>query len=222
MRRRWLYLIGALVLVLGLSAPAGAAKPQCDPDLPNYTPKHPQCQSDDSSEELPPGGTVCDPGDYPEGIDGVQYDDFTFTLGSGDGPFQASVCVDVVSNEGPWSVTITGHGAKNMVIIPRDSAGPGESCGGYRRHSSGQIYGSSPLVLGFGGVVPAATINACGVEFAEWVDLTTPGLIPEVHCAAFDEAGRCLVTEQVDVTHPLVLLVHLSGSGSTTFEVDLP
>lgn len=216
--RRLMIMVVALALPLAMATTASGAPDCTDPKFAD----NPACTDPDPDPQEPPaGGTVCDPAAYPADIDGVQYDDFTFTLSS-EKVSMTTVCIDVVSDEGPWSVTITGEGAKYLVIWPRDSAGAGDSCGGYRLRGSGQIYGSNPLVLGGDdGVVPAATINACGVEFAEWVDLDTPGLDPEL-CADFDGAGQCLVTEQVDVIHPLALLVSLQGRGSTTFEVDLP
>jgi len=88
-----------------------------------------------------------------------------------------------------------------------------------------QAHGSSPHILGYSGSVPAATINACGAEWAEWVDIDLPGPDPDAHCAAFfDDGDQCLVTEELpDVPHPLVLQVFMqSGGGSTTFAVDLP
>ena len=86
------------------------------------------------------------------------------------------------------------------------------------------IYGSNPLVLGYDGDIPAATINASGVDFAEWVDFDFYRL-DEGHCSAYkDDGTMCEVTEQVDVGHPLVLQAFLRGSadGVTTFKVDLP
>jgi hypothetical protein len=170
---------------------------------------------------------VCDPSDYPEGIDGIQSDDFTFTLsGKQDG-----ACIDVVSVEGPWEVTITGEGARYLGIIPRDSIGPGDSCGGYLLRREGNIYGSNPLFLGYDGFLPAATINACGTDFGEWVDIGLGGLDPRLvaddgggDCAAI-EGDLCFVTERIgDVEHPLVLQAFLSGSadGTTTIKVVLP
>lgn len=209
---------------LVIAFPAGAVKPQCDDTLPGYTPKHPSCNKDDPADETPIGATVCDPAEYPPGIEGVQEYDFDFTL-SGK---QAGACIDVISKEGPWKVTIGGHGARQLGIIPRDSSGPGDSCGGYLLRSKAIIYGSNPLTLGYEGVIPAATINACGTQYGEWVDIGLDGLDPTLvteggDCAVIEE-GLCFVTEQVDVTQPLVLLAFLGGSadGLTTFHVDLP
>ena len=218
-------LIGAIVVLMAV--PAGADKRDCSA----YPDGHSQaCQPDDPTPEPIGGGTVCDPADYPfyplgdelVQIDGVQYDDFTFTLFGN----QAYACIDVISKEGPWTVTITGSGARSLALIPRDSIAPGDSCGGYVMRRAANIYGT--LILGYEGSVPAATINACGTDFGEWVNIGMDGLDPAPvadggDCAAID-GDRCLVTTRSDVEHPLVLQALLGGSrdGTTIFEVDLP
>lgn len=216
----FLFLVTAMMLIVAL--PAGAGKPDCSD--PRTT--HPPCDKGDAGDETL-HGTVCDPDDYPNNLDGqqivgVQEDDFAFTL-SGK---QDSACIDVVSVEGRWEVTITGDGARYLGVIPRDSISPGDSCGGYLLRSEGDIYGGEPLILGYAGFLPAATINACGVDFAEWVDFGSYGL-DESYCSAYNDDGTmCEVAEKVDVTHPLVLQAFLRGSADpdrvTTFEVDLP
>lgn len=218
----------ALFALVVAAVPAGAEKPDCDPESPGYTADHPSCDKDEPPGEEIAGGTMCDPAEYPadlrdldgELIVGVPNVDFTFTL-SGK---QDDACIDVISSEGPWQVTITGKGARSLGVIPRDSIGPGDSCGGWLLRST--IYdhdASDPLILGHEGSVPAATINACGVAFAEWVDIGLEGLTPDEDCVALD-GDLCLVEDQLAVTHPLVLQVFLRGSasGSTTFHVDLP
>ncbi len=181
---------------------------------------------------------MCDPADSPGDIeyvdgapipiDGVWKDDFTFTLGGK----QDGTCIDVISAPGPWHVTITGEGARYLGVIPRDSIGPGDSCGGWLLRSTIYDYGEdNPLILGYFGdddaqSIPAATINACGTDFAEWIELEyLTGSEQQAHCyEGIKTNDKCLVTEQVDVTHPLVLQVFLRGSanGKTIFEVDLP
>jgi hypothetical protein len=162
---------------------------------------------------------MCDPAEYPAGIDGVQTGDFWFTL-AGKKP---GTCIDVLTETaGPWEVTVTGEGARYLGLIPRDSIAPGDSCGGPLLRNEANIYGSSPHILGYDGIVPAATINACGTEWTEWVDIATPGLVPETDCVATD-GDQCLVAAALDVAHPLILQVFMqSGGGSTTFYVDLP
>ncbi len=200
----------AAVLVLAAAVPAGAKKP----DKPGPPP---------SDEIL--AGTMCDPAEYPDGVVGIQTDDFEFTLGGR----QDGTCIDVLTDvAGPWTVTITGDGARYLGVIPRDSIGPGDSCGGYLVRSGIYDHGpGNPLVMGYEGSVPAATINACGTEFGEWVDET---LVDADACVAFDpddgynESGLCQVNDAVPIAHPLVLQVFLKGQAGTTthFVVDLP
>lgn len=216
MRRIWITLL-SVALALAVAAPAGADKPNCDPDDPNYTPGHPTCQ-DDSGDELPFGGTMCNPAEYPEGIDGIQEKDFHFTL-EGKKP---GTCIDVLTDiAGTWEVTVTGEGARYLGIVPRDSIAPGDSCGGWLQRSAANIYKTHTLSA-YGGPMPAATINACGTEWTEWVDIDLPGLVPEVDCVAVD-GDQCLVADALDIPHPLALHVFMqSGGGSTTFYVNLP
>ncbi len=222
MRRFSMIMLLAAALALLMALPAAADKPQCDPNLPDPTPEHSACQDDDPGDDLPMGGTMCDPAEYPAGIEGVQDGDFTFTL-AGKKP---GTCIDVMTSiEGLWEVTVTGEGARYLGLIPRDSIAAGDSCGGWLLRTAANIYGNSPHILGYNGSVPAATINACGTGYAEWVDVDWPGLNLEADCAAFsNDGGECLVTEELpDVPHPLVLQVFMqSGGGSTTFAVDLP
>ena len=166
MRRLPILLVFVLIFALLALVPA-SAKPDC-----GIEPKHPSCPADDPDDPTPEpigGGTVCDPADYPfyvpDGeddelvqIDGVQYDNFTFQL-SGK---QAITCIDVISEEGPWEVTITGSGARNVGVIPRDSIASGDSCGGYLLRKQ-QIY-TTVTLSAYGGDMPAATINACGTD----------------------------------------------------------
>jgi len=216
MRRLSILLVIAIVFAMIALAPVSAGKPDCsDPET-----THPSCNKDDPGDETL-YGTVCDPAEYPPGIVGVQYDDFTFELsGKSD-----SACIDVISVEGPWEVTVTGDGARSLGVIPRDSIGPGDSCGGYLLRSESNIYGSNPLALGYDGVIPAATVNACGVDFAEWVDFDFYNM-DESYCSAYNnDETMCEVTEAVvETTHPLVLQTFLRGSadGVTTVHVDLP
>ncbi len=232
--RRFTIGFTVVVLVLLFASVAGAVPPDpCEKDL-----NHPLCTDPPPSTtttappsttttqpDLPPGGTMCDPDEYPKNpdgtfqIEGIQETDFTFTL-TGKKP---GTCIDVLTTiAGGWEVTVTGEGARYLGLIPRDSIGPGDSCGGYLLRNAANIYGSSPHILGYEGSVPAATINACGAEWAEWVDVALPGLDPEVDCVA-NEGDQCLVADQIGVAHPLVLQVFMqSGGGSTTFHVDLP
>lgn len=205
--RRSLILLLTITVALVLAAPASAGKPNCvEP------PYHPSCPSDDGAEELPAGGTVCDPAteaNHDSWAPGSG-DTFTVTLsGKDDG-----ACIDVLTGERMvWTVDIGGSGARYVGVIPRDSIGPGDSCGGYLMRSESQIY--TTHILGYDGTIPAATVNACGTDFAEWVD---PGVVADDSCVAF-ESELCLVTEATGDPHPLVLQIFMRGNadGATTF-----
>ena len=163
--RRFLFLLLAVLMALVVALPAGAGKPDCS----TYPAGHPQaCQSDDPTPEPIGAGTVCGPDEYPDGIEGIQSADFSFTLGGK----QDGACIDVISTESDpgkgWEVTITGSGAHYLGVIPRDSISAGDSCGGYLLRSEARIY--TTRTLGYDGFMPAATINACGTDFAEWVN----------------------------------------------------
>ena len=183
--RRVLILVVVMALPLALMATAAAKKPDCSLD-----PTHPSC-GEDPSDDVPMGGTVCDPAEYPNGINGVQTNDFTFTLEvASDSTF---ACVDVLSAAGEWKFTVTASRARSLLLVGRDSIAPGDACDAlsFRRDA---IPGSHSLVM------PAATINACGTGYSEWVSLETEGLNPLPvavggDCAAFDDAGQCLVAE---------------------------
>jgi len=212
-----LFVLLFLAMTLIIALPAGAAKPQCDDTLPGYTPEHLSCNKDDPGDETPLYGTMCDPADWPDNARGIQEDDFSFTL-SGK---RDMACVDVISAGGPWKVTIDGEGARALTIIPRDSVSPGDSCGGWVLRNTVYDHGvGNELILGYDGIVPAATINACGLDFPEWVDISLVN--PEICVETVGD--QCLVDEMLDVEHPLVLLTFLSGSrgGVTTISVDLP
>jgi hypothetical protein len=210
-KRLWLILVVVLAVAMSISAPAMGG-PDCDNDK---FADHPLCgNGENPSDDVPIGGTMCDPNQYPPGIDGVQYDDFEFTLSGR----WADTCIDVVSGAGPWTASIIdGSGAQSLGIVGRDSIAPGDACHGQTMKRD-EIYGG---LVEFG--MPAATINACGDGYAEWVSVETDGLDEENHCVAFDDANRCLVTDMVDVTHPLVFHAFMRGSAdaSVTIHVDI-
>jgi hypothetical protein len=99
---------------------------------------------------------------------------------------------------------------------------------GYLLRRYDAIYGSNPLMLGYTGEMPAATVNACGTDDGEWVDTglydVDPILVTDGGDCALLYGDQCLVAVQLDVEHPLVLQAFLSGSadGVTNFYVDLP
>jgi hypothetical protein len=208
--RHLLILMVVLVVALGLAVPA-MGKVDCD-----QRPDHPQCGTgeDPPTHDLPAGGTVCDPANYPDDIV-INEDGFTFTLR----PDDPWACIDVVAAAGEWDITVTGSRARSLLLVGRDSIAPGDACDAlsFRRDA---IYGSHSLAM------PAATINACGTGYPEWVSLETPEF-EESDCVKYDEVaypGQCLVADMVDVTHPLVLQADMSGfsDGWVTIDVTLP
>ena len=104
--RRSLILLLTITVALVLAAPASAGKPNCvEP------PYHPSCPSDDGAEELPAGGTVCDPAteaNHDSWAPGSG-DTFTVTLSN---PVDVPVSVDVntaltgSANAGSLSLTL--------------------------------------------------------------------------------------------------------------------
>lgn len=119
---------------------------------------------------------------------------FSFKLrGSSDG-----VCVDVYA-DGPWHVTGTSSGVSSLSMIPRDSASPGDSCGGIglKRPAAIDLFLPTTIL--------SATVNSCGLAFGEWID-------------------GVLVTTQTGQSHPLAFIVQSTGksNASATIEVQFP
>jgi hypothetical protein len=151
----------------------------------------------------PVGGHTCEE-QAPPGPVVTWADDshFSFTLDRDNG----SACVDVLAPAGPWQVTVEGSGARSLTLVPGDSYSPGDSCGGASLHA-GSIYGTLtlPLPIDTRTKIPAATVNACGVAFGEWI-------------------GEVLVMEQTGDPNPLVFQAFLTGGNkaTATIHVDLP
>jgi hypothetical protein len=119
---------------------------------------------------------------------------FTFTLkGSSD-----AFCVDIEA-DGPWHVTGTASGVTSLSLIPRDSASPGDSCGGasLRRPTAFALYLPTMFTL--------ATVNSCGLQYGEWI-------------------GGVLVTTQTGLPDPLVFIAQMLGKTGAvaTINVDFP
>jgi hypothetical protein len=158
----------------------------------------------------------------------IKYDDFSFVLDRD----TSHECFDVIPPEaGIWRVTVTatGSGTRSLTIVPRDSVGPGDSCGGVQLRGdaiyAGDIALPDPSDTRFddfnGGVIPLATVNAClgnadfGAgetgEFSELVDRA--GVLTIEHDPIPGEV------------HPLALQA-FAGSfkrgSSILVEVDLP
>jgi hypothetical protein len=191
MKRRSMILMAVAAMVLSGAFAAEAKKPPKDPGEPS-------------------GGYLCTelfgtPGEYT-----VTDTGFTFTLSGR----EDSRCIDVMHDTpGIWRVTVVGHGATRLVMIPRDSAGPGDSCGGVNlRKTQLRSLGASfvqelphPSDPRHASGIPAATVNACGTNFGEWID------------------GQ-LVMEATGEPHPLAFVVNMSGypTAELTIEVELP
>jgi hypothetical protein len=119
---------------------------------------------------------------------------FTFTLrGSLD-----DFCVDIAV-DGPWHVTGTASGVSSLSLIPRDSASPGDSCGGasLKRPTAFDLYLPTGITL--------ATVNSCGLQYGEWI-------------------GGSLVTTQTGARDPLVFIAQMLGKTGAvaTINVEFP
>lgn len=181
-------IVGALPLAATVTA--AAKKPPKDP-----------------SPAEPIGGYTCAESGYDQSSHGLVFSDTGFSLtltGRSDG-----MCVDVMTGAaGVWKVTVTGHDVLSLLVVPRDSYSPGDSCGGVRVRSP-----ELPLLqdlpdpsdprhaLG----IPASTVNACGTTFGEWRD-------------------GMLVMDQTAEPHPLAFRIDMTGRprAEATITVDLP
>lgn len=219
MKRLWITLV-ASAIAIAAAMPASAKPPNCDVD-----PSHPSCKP---ADDEPLAGYTCGIGN--PGARLVN-DDFVVELGGRDTGLSGYECVDVLSTVGGrWNITVTGAGARSLLLVPRDSDSPGDSCGGVIFRRAANIYTSFTLPLDIPEEtrteIPVATVNACGTQFAEWVDAysgTEPPIAADEICG---EAGvPCRIAEQMtDQPHPLVLQASYAGShsGSVRICVDLP
>ena len=163
----------------------------------------------------PTGGTTCVDNGAPAGD--LKWDDndsgFTITLTADDD----YACVDVLwATAGKWQITVTGEGARSLTLVPRDSVAPGDSCGGamLRRDA---VYGvlTLPLDEDTRNEIPAGYVNACGVEYAEWVhDLDVCNAVLK---DGSDSELPCLITTvHTEHAHPLVFQAFLGGGKNAT------
>ncbi|MFH1330666.1 MAG: hypothetical protein ABIJ48_08480 [Actinomycetota bacterium] len=183
MKRLWINLMAAaLVLPLGATAAAaGKAKPPAQP-LAGYTCEEMGVDQASHALAFTPTG-------------------FTFTLAGKSDAMCVDVPADLAAAAGVWTVTATANGTiLRLLLVPRDSYSPGDSCGGVDLRSP-----AFPLVQPLPYQIPAATVNACGVQFGEWIDG-----VP--------------VMAQTGAPHPLVFYALMSGRprAQVTLTISLP
>lgn len=214
--RRWFILLLILGVAFALESPVAAAPPKCEEN-----PEAPGCKTEPGGDDAPLAGKSC--ADDPFAVTFARSEDFVVTVASGQ-----DACIDVseatrgvwTDESGapiPWRVAIETSGAvREVFVIPRDSHGPGDSCGGYRFRKS-----DIPDHFELPGA-PGSYANACGTEFAEIID-------GEYYQYAQDDHWRDLVEPYGDsefyeyVESPLAFLVFVRGRGaSVTLTVDLP
>lgn len=190
MTKRATILMTVTAIALAGALTADAKKPPREPDPPS-------------------GGYLCSEYDYSPGEYTLTDTGFTFTLR---GRFDHR-CIDVMHDTaGVWHVTVVGDDMTRLVMTPFDST-PGESCGGVnlRRVHLDRLGDSFVQELPIpsdprhAAGIPAATVNACGTEFGEWI-------------------GGELVMGATGAPHPLAFVVNMEGKPSTvvTITVELP
>jgi hypothetical protein len=159
MKRPWL-LVLVVGMIMALAAPVAAAPPDC-----SEKPDHPSCPLPDDLD----GGTVCD-------TEAPKTGDFDITLGGGKTHYPDGACVDVLSDEGPWYVTVDVQqgSVRELRLFLRDSVGPGDGCfeGGscglvLRDLPTDPIHLAPSMNVDDAGSMPGAYVNACGTVFAE-------------------------------------------------------
>ncbi len=149
--RRLLILSVALIVLLALAVPVGAAKPD-----------KPGPPGDSGNDPVLAGTTCADMNDdgYFKGVDDSGSFGLPLTTA------QSRACFDVsnVSEIGNWTIgyNVTAGSLRELIVSVRDSAAPGDLCDETRLRNavSGQIT-----------LTPNARdyANACGITYAEWV-----------------------------------------------------
>lgn len=183
MRRLWILLLVGL-LTAALAAPAAAVAKGKPPAQPLV-------------------GDTCENKGVSQASHGLTFTPtgFTFTLSGKSDSMCVDVPADLADTAGVWTVTATAGGTVlRLLLVPRDSYSPGDSCGGVDLRPP-----SFPLVQQLPNEIPAATVNACGVQFGEMVD------------------GKPVYT-QTGQPHPLVFNATMSGlaGASVTLTVTVP
>ncbi|NQV05143.1 hypothetical protein HQ535_01215 [bacterium] len=162
-RRVWIVLL-LIGVVLALAVPAGAGKPTCEPGS-----THPSCKSDEPDDG--PVGLTCAEAEA-SGFDNVPVEWsadgkwFTFEMN-----LRTGACVDVMSVEGQWVVDVDVGSARGVSVGIQDSVAPGDACWGGCSGGVEAIFTETGTVVT--PVIPAATIDACGVGFSDGADTLT-------------------------------------------------
>ncbi|MEN8114733.1 MAG: hypothetical protein ABFS21_10120 [Actinomycetota bacterium] len=174
MKRFWIMLL-VLAVALVTALPVGAAKPDCNPDSPDYTPEHPSCVPDEPDEPLV--GLTCADAEaqYGPHVDVNWIDDWTFTFEIG---YREDACVDVISIAGDWTIKVDMGSAILVGLGVRDSVAPGDMCWGPGL-DTGLVTEADTYTFG----TPASELNACGDDFGDddealsffaWADFRGP------------------------------------------------
>lgn len=204
MRRIWFVLV-VIAIALALAIPAVAGKP------------------DKPGKPEPPGENLVDTtcAAQVDVWDAVGYvaegaTSFTVSLVGKD----VTACWDVMSGEGSWQIAVNVNQGtlRSLLVVPRDSIGPGDSCGGVSLR--GNPIPSQTLTLPFADDIPrntdgdieAAYVNACGTDFDEVIDGEERFDIG----AIFNQEG-----EVIAITDPDPLAVQIMMQGSKDADVDL-
>lgn len=208
MKRLWILLL-TFGVVFALAVPV-AATPG-DETWCADRPDHPMCVGDpepevpDQTYATPCGGTLIE--------DGTE---FTVELGGRKSGLSSGACIDVMSNEGAWTVEVEvlQGTLRSMSVFIRDSVAPGDGCfpGGSCGLGLRDIPTENPFTLTMGMEnIPEAYVNACNVfpddnYFGEWAD------------------GTFYVDEEPDIPSPLAFIPSISGSNDleVTLTVTFP
>ena len=209
MKRLWILLL-AVGVVFALAVPVAAA-----PGDEAWCDSHPdssKCVEDPAPEDPDstwgtPCGVTTEVTDVSETVS-----QFTVDLGGRKTILSSGACIDVMSDAGPWTVSVEVHEGtlRGMSVFIRDSIAPGDGCfpGGSCGLSLRDIPTGNPFTLSefMDDIdIPAAYVNACNVfeddnYFGEWT---------------VDEAGDPLDFYEgihTDIPSPLAFIPAISGS----------
>ena len=156
------------------------------------------------------GGYTCAYDGFDQSSHGLEFTatGFSFTLTG----HQDDMCVDVpyelADTTGEWWVSVTdvSGSVRRLLLIPRDSVSPGDSCGGWNLRNP-----DLPAEFAMPLPIPPATVNACGTDFGEWLDTNGDGN-PDT-----------LEMTQTGAEDPLVFIAFLEGHDpEVTITVTVP